>query len=581
VARLRGALVLTAAALALAPLARADSDPRSLTYLLSSDVDSLDPAWAYDATSLFVIQQVYENLVDFDGASVDKFVPRLATVVPSKENGFLSADGLTYAFPLRDGVKFHDGAAMTAEDVKYSILRFVLVDRDGGASGLLLEPLAGRKTTLGADGAPDPAVYDLIDRAVSIEGGALVLRLQKPFAPLLAVLAGFAPVVSRADIVAHGGWDGSKERWLEHRNPPKDRASLYEREDGTGPFVLQWWDRAGRTLGLARNEKYWRAKPFLQTVRLETVEDPRRRRELLARGDADVSQVDPHGLAYFEQLPGVVVDDSPDAEVSNVILFNLKIDPNDNPWLGSGALDGEGIPPDFFADVDVRRGFANAFDDDAYIRLGYRGKADKAHGPIPKGLLGYDPRQPGWPFSLDESAKAFKRARGGSVWDKGFLLPMAYTEGRDDRKLACQILQQGLAQVNPKFRVECRGLAQSRELDELRARRLSAFVFRWILDYPDPHNAVEPFLHSSGFFAKALSYSNPRADQLVEAAESEQDLAQRKADYAELQALAIYDAPQIYTVDAPGALARRDKVRNWVYQPIQPFGSLYEVTKLP
>jgi peptide/nickel transport system substrate-binding protein len=185
------------------------------------------------------------------------------------------------------------------------------------------------------------------------------------------------------------------------------------------------------------------------------------------------------------------------------------------------------------------------------------------------------------PYSLEESARLLRAARGGEVWANGFLLPMAYNEGNPDRRLACRLLADGLAKVNPKFRVDCRGIEQSKLLDELLKRRLSAFVYRWILDYPDPHNAVEPFLHSTGFFGAALSYSNPRADAMVEQAAAESDPNQRKKEYSELEALALYDVPEIFTVETTGAVARRVKVQNWLYNPIQPYGSLYEVTKLP
>jgi peptide/nickel transport system substrate-binding protein len=105
VSRMRAApLLVLGVFLGAAAPARADQDPRTLTYALSSDVDSLDPDWAYDATSLFAIQQMYEGLVGFDGPAVDRFVPLLASVVPTRQNGFLSADGMTYAFPLRGGV---------------------------------------------------------------------------------------------------------------------------------------------------------------------------------------------------------------------------------------------------------------------------------------------------------------------------------------------------------------------------------------------------------------------------------------------------------------------------------------------
>lgn len=573
--------LLLSAALAAGP-ARAADDPRTLTYALSSDVDTLDPDWAYDATSLFVIQQVYEPLIAYAGTSVERFEPRLASVVPTQANGFISKDGLSYAFPLRGGVKFHDGSVMAPEDVKYSLMRFLLTDREGGSSGLLLEPLLGRSTVRGPDGKPDSAVFDELDKAVALEGGALVLRLKKPFAPLLSVLAGFAPVLSRNYVSAHGGWDGSKEAWTSHWNPAKAKAALYDRANGTGPFKLEAWDLPGKRLLLSRHETYWRSAAALAIVRLETVSDPRERRRLIERGEADVAVTERRDLPFFAGLPGVSVDDDlPVLEVDNVVLFNLAAEPKDNPWLGSGKLDGEGVPPDFFADMELRKAFALAFDADAFIREGYGGRAERARGPIPKGLTGYAARQPSRPYSLEQSAAAFRRARNGEVWEKGFLLPFAYNENRGDRRLTCRLLQEGAAKVNPKFRVDCRPLSQSKLLDEFRARRLPAFVFRWVLDYPDPHNAVHPFLHSKGYFAERLGYASPRADALIDQAAVETDPAKRKALYAELQALAVYDVPQIYTADTYNALVRRTKVRNWVSNPIFPYGSLYEVNKLP
>ena len=57
------------------------------------------------------------NMVSPTTNSVVKLVPDPVTVVPALENGFLSKDGLTYAFPLRLGAKFHDGSELSAADV--------------------------------------------------------------------------------------------------------------------------------------------------------------------------------------------------------------------------------------------------------------------------------------------------------------------------------------------------------------------------------------------------------------------------------------------------------------------------------
>lgn len=570
---------LLAALLLAAPHARAGSDPAQLDYALAAEPDTLDPHWTYDATSLFVADQVYETLVDFAGEALDAFVPRVASVVPTRENGFLSKDGLTYAFPMARGQKFHDGSPVTAEDAKYSLMRFMLLDRADGPSSLLLEPLTGLHST--RDLPPDQ-VFDLADKSVSLEGGALVLRLKKPFAPLLGILANFGHIVSKKAVVAAGGWDGSKATWTKHRDPAKGAAALHARDAGSGPFRLARWDRTGRVVELERFEDYWRRPAALARTRLITVEDSGLRRRGLAEGLYDVAFVERRYLDQFEGLPGVIVTDGlPALEVQNTVLFNFKVEPKDNPFLGSARLDGQGAPPDFFADAEVRKGFALAFDYDAFLAEAYKGKAIRALGPIPAGMFGYNARQRPWPHSPPQAEAAFKRAANGAVWEKGFFVTVAYTEGRSDRRLACQTLEKGVEALNPKFRVECRALSQPKLLDELRAKRLPALVYRWILDYPDPHNAVEPFLHSRGFFASQLGFSNPRADMIIEKAVVEPDPQLRKALYYELQAMATYEAPALFTADSYALVVRRAKVAQWPYHPIQPYGNLYEVTKLP
>ncbi len=519
--------------------------------------------------------------MDFEGASLDVVVPRLASVVPTRENGFLSKDGKTYAFPLRGGVKFHDGTTMTADDVKYSLMRLMLTTSDGGPSQLLLLPLTGRRSALGPDGRPDPEVYDLADQAVSVEGGAIVLRLPQPFAPLLTVLASTSYVVSKAFVTAHGGWDGSKATWVGHWNPRRERAALFDRENGTGPFTLTRWDHALKTLTFTRNDSYWRAAASLGGLSIITLEDPKTRRQALERGEIDVAQVGARALPYFAAVPGAQLETDLPLLQSDAIFFNQRIDARDNPWIGSGRLDGQGIPPDFFADADVRRGFASAFDYDGYIRDGFHGAVARARGPFPPGVLAGRLPPPQWrPYSLTEAERFLRAARDGAVWAGGFLLPVAYPEGDTERRIACQTLKNGLEKVNPKFRVDCRGIEQSRLLGELGKRRLSAFVYRWVLDYPDPHSAIEPLIGSKGYFGTALGISIPRADALIDQAAAETDPAKRKAQYLELEALASYEAPMIFTVQTTGAIARRANIQNWVHSPIQPYGYLYEVTKL-
>ena len=138
-------LVVVLALLAPTGIATGQAVKNPDTYVAVSfgDWDTFDYAWAYDTSSFEVIFNVYEPLIFFDGGRMDRFAPMLATAVPSVQNGLLSPDGKTYTFPIRQGVKFHDGSPLTAEDAAYSLQRFLLTDRDGGPSSLLSERILG------------------------------------------------------------------------------------------------------------------------------------------------------------------------------------------------------------------------------------------------------------------------------------------------------------------------------------------------------------------------------------------------------------------------------------------------------
>ncbi|HEV8353190.1 MAG TPA: ABC transporter substrate-binding protein, partial [bacterium] len=119
-------------------------NPDTLVLVRFGDPESLDPAYGYDtASSEIYLWHIYETLIFFNGGSTGTFVPMLATAVPSVANGGISNGGKTYKFTLRSGLKFSDGSPVTIEDVKYSLLRFMFMDRDGGPSWILLAPIVG------------------------------------------------------------------------------------------------------------------------------------------------------------------------------------------------------------------------------------------------------------------------------------------------------------------------------------------------------------------------------------------------------------------------------------------------------
>ena len=102
------------------------TDTDTLVIGVTQDIDSMDPALAESAATRELLFNVYDGLVKPDTEG---------NLNPAVASDFtISPDGTTYSFELREGVLFHDGSPVTAEDVKYSIERY----RDSTAGGSLV-----------------------------------------------------------------------------------------------------------------------------------------------------------------------------------------------------------------------------------------------------------------------------------------------------------------------------------------------------------------------------------------------------------------------------------------------------------
>ena len=553
--------------------------PDTFTYLGISDSDSVDPAWSYDTSSHMVILNVYEPLFFYEGTSTEKLIGLAASKVPSRANGLLSADGKTYTIPIRKGVKFHDGSTMTPEDVRYSLLRFMLLDRDAGPSWMLIEPLTGEHSTRDEKGVLHPGMWEKASKAVAVQGDNVVLRLPKPYAPLLSILASFAVVVSKDWVAKNGGWDGTEATWEKFNNPKKESSPLHEKANGTGAFTLQRWDRRNKEFILERHDGYWRKPAKLKRVVIKGVNEFSTRKLMLAAGDADAIYADRPFYTQLEGIPGVVLlDDQPMMDMNPVVYFTFKVNASGNPNIGSGKLDGQGVPSDFFADINIRKGFAYAMDYPGFIKDVFRGKASQATGTIPKTLPGNNPRQETHRLDLARAAEHFKKAHGGQVWEKGFRFTMAYNSGNATRQALCQILKSKIESLNPRFQIDVRPMEWPTFLDNYRSSKLPVFTLGWNADFPDPHSFVFPLMHSRGDYPTIQSYKSEEADKLIEAAVMETSLAKRKELYAKIQAIEFKDAPHLVLVDTVRYRTQRSWVKGFFHNPIfpdSPYGSYF------
>ncbi len=528
------------------------------------ELESLDPAGPYDTRSWEVMANVYETLL---GRTLGGFEPRLAAVLPTVDNGLVSADGLRYEFPIRAGVACHGGEVLTAEDVAYSLRRLLVADIPGGPAWMLMEPLLGVPGSRDENGGLRFGFAE-VERAIHAEGDRVVLELCYPFAPLLAILATPpASVFPRSWAVGGGEWPGTAETFGAFNRRPLAESFLHRHMNGTGPYRFVLWEPDVR-VELARHCGYWGTPAVLDRVVIRKENDWAGRRDALVSGAADMVQVDRTFVPEIADNPDIFIDDDLPLPVCDTISFNLHVNPQDNPSLGSGRLDGHGAPPDFFDDLHVRRGFQYAFDWDRLITEVYLGKAVQARGPIPREIFGHNPDQPVYRLDPGQAAAELRQAWQGRLWEVGFRLTLIFNTGNFLRRMWATLLADQLREINPKFILETKGVDLPEWRSMLAQGKLAIFTAGWLVDYLDPHNFVQPLMHSTGLWARWQSYANPEADQLITAAARELDPGRRRALYHRIQQIAYEDAKEIYTVEPLGLVAMRRWVTGWKYDMI-------------
>jgi peptide/nickel transport system substrate-binding protein len=553
-------------------------NPDTIIEATIGEPETLDPAWAYDTASGEVIFNIYETLIFFNREKVDDFIPVIAEKVPSVENGLIKDDGKTIIFPIRKGIKTHAGGEITPEDVEYSFERAMVQDRDGGPVWMLLEPLLGVESTRDPETGEIVVTYEQIDKAVEVDGNNVIFHLAKPFptTTFFQILSQtWASIVDKECAIKNGAWPGTEEDWKDYNNP--ETPELQEVECGSGPFKLERWEH-GKEISLVRFDDYWRGPAKIMRAVIKKVDEWSTRKLMFLQGDADIVYVPRANIKELEGAEGIrCVKDLPVLAL-DAVFFTLNIDPN-SPYIGSGKLDGKGIPPDFFSDINVRKAFAYAFDWKTFIEQAWLGEAKQVPGPIPEGIPFYNPDQPMYKFDLAKAEEYFKKAYNGELWEKGFYLEILYNVGNVPRKTAAEILKENIEKLNPKFKIDIREVEWPTYLKAMVRGQLPLFIVGWLADYPDPHNFVHPFMHSSGAYAASQGYSNPHVDELIEKGITETDPAKRKEIYYELQRIYYEEVPSFILIQSLGRHWERDWIRGWYYNPIYPGIYFYDLSK--
>ncbi len=513
------------------------------------DPATLDPALDYETSGAQVLRQIYEPLLAYNHNKVDEYIPMLATTWS------VSPDAQTYTFTIRPEVRFHNGAALTPEDVAFSFWRGIVMGDPNTPQFLVTEALFNIDDVtqlVAPDGSlvGDPAALRLqspavlqaacqtIKTAITFDdaAGTVSFHLVHPWGPFLdTIVQPWGSVLDKDWVTSRGDWDGNCTTWQNYYGVSTQTSPIASITNGTGPFMLEHWI-TNTEVSLVRNPAYWRQAPIwsggpgglanLERVVIKNIPNFATRYTMLMTGQAD--EITPGAAADRAQLEDQVllrydvqspISGTLDYLTGTLTAYSGLLNPSATDFLftynaasstrnyfGSGTFDGNGAPPDFFSDIHVRKAFNYSFDWTQYINDIYgspSGTAIQRTGPIIKGILGYTDTQPAYFYSPTLAMQEFSQAWGGQVLSQGFAITLSYNTDNYSRQRLAEIVKTGLEGLTTTFHVNVVELPWPDYLSDLRARMLPLSTGGWQQDIPHPHNWVVPYL--SGTYASRAS----------------------------------------------------------------------------
>ncbi|HVA24689.1 MAG TPA: peptide ABC transporter substrate-binding protein [Chloroflexota bacterium] len=483
------------------PAASASGAPaNTLRYNIGDEPNSIDPAQDQDTDQDFVIMQLNGTLV---------YPDKNLNVQPGlAEKWDISADGLTYTFHLRQGLKWSDGSPFSAKDFEYSFKRLF----DPATASPYTDIVKGIKggEEYFSSKSKDPAVLQKLRDGVGVKAQddtTLVITLKEPEAFFLSTLFnGATAPVSQANLEKN-----------------KDKAFDAPGFIGTGPFRLQSWQHKS-VMQLVPNPNYYGGAPKIN-LNLAMIPEPTaslaayKNNEIDTTGQVNLSSADTNALRNDPAYKNQVLQYTELA--TQYLAYNVTSKPFDNP--------------------KVRVAISYAMDRDTLVNKILAGVGTPATSLIPPGMPGHLDGV-GQEFDLNKAKQML--AEAGFPGGKG--IPPNIQASYNNLGTWPQIMQ--------FFQANLQAIGISIQLDpresktyfkEMHDNASPLFRSGWSSDYPDPDDWYRVIFKSDSS-QNFGHWKNDQYDKLVVQAASETDQAKRLDLYKQAAQIMVDDPPATY-----------------------------------
>lgn len=455
---------------------------------------TLDPADAYETGSLGLIYNMSDRLYTYKVGSTE-IEPQLATSFPK-----ISADGLTYTIPIRQGVIFHDGTPFNAKAMAFSLERFI---KNGGKPAFLLG--------------------DIVESAKATGEYELTIKLKKQFAafPSLLAFAGVCAVSPKAYEIGEGKF-----------NP--------NNFIGTGPYKLA--NFATDKIQFDVFDKYWGKKPINQGVTVQILSSGVNIYNAFRKKSIDVAGMSMDADQIRSLQKNVEKGDwqaiANNGSVISFMAVNRNQKPLDNPL--------------------VRQAIAAMLDRSITLERVLYGQGQPLFSMVPNTFDVYKPvfkEQYGANGNPVKAQQLLKQA--GFTRENPAKVELWYRSNIPTTGLTAVVIK-AIANktMDGLLQIQTNGIDSTSFYKNAPQGVYPLSLVEWYPDFLDADNYVQPFLQcekgtpekgceKGGSVSQGSFYYNENMNQLIEAQRKEQDPAKRKQIFAQIQDILAKDVPYI------------------------------------
>ena len=486
----------------------ADTTPQEKIIRISaSDVPNIDPGVGNDYVSSTAMCNLYDTLVfpEADGS----LSPWLATDWTHSE------DGLTWTFNLRQGVKFHNGDELTAEDVAFSMERLVTM---GEGYGYLFT--------------------GVIDQVNEIDDYQVEFKLKKPFGPFLSTLVRL--YILNKDQVMANIQDGSYGEYGDY-----GKEWLTTNDAGSGPYTVKEMKKQEH-LYAVKFPDFWGgwdpdapdAIKLIGTTETATV------RTLMNNGELEISDQwqTEEALKALDQIPGVSIDAAFTGSILNIMLNTQK------------------APTD---DIHFRKALAYVFDYDTVVDKLFPGSL-KAQGPVPFNIPGFNAELPQYERNLEKAKEELAKSKYADQLDQ-YPIDLVWIANVPDEEKVALLLQANAEEIGITVNVIKTPWLSFIDQVSTKENTPHASVVFVSAHYNEAGSILSSRYHSSstGTWEQAEWLENAEIDQAIEEAIATVDDNERYAKYQEIQKQIVDLCPTIWVFDQAEKRAYREDYIYW------------------